>query len=359
MDDQSSKMQAWKCHIGTTTPIRVKVPIPHPEPNQVLLKVLATGVCHSDCTILAMKEPVFGMAPEFIMGHEGVGEITALGSAVDASQFAIGDRVGVYLNAGCHRDDCLQCTRGHHQLCKTEGGHYGIGRDGVFAEYVAIHHRAAFHVPTGPDDSHAAVAADAVLTAYHAVKNAAAVRPEQTIVIFGLGGLGLNGLQTALHLGVKRVLVVDKRRESVDAAIKLGVPAENAFCTADPTAKPLHEVVTERQLAVDTCIDFVGHADTVTSAQMVLRPAGLLVVVGLLGAELPMLPFLTVIQGLTIKGSYNGSVQAYRECLELMAKGVLTPDVRTGGIEELPDVLLRLDEGKIQGRMVLLPTWKK
>jgi len=351
-------MQAWKCYIGDPNPRRVEVPIPSPDAEEVLIKVLAMGVCHSDCTILALKEPVLGMGAEFVMGHEGVGEIVRLGSKVDESRFAVGNRVGVYLNAGCEQPDCLQCSRGLQQLCKSEGGHYGIGREGIFAEYAVIHQRAAFHIPSNLDNKLAAVSADAVLTSYHAVRYTADVQPDQTIVIFGLGGLGFNALQTALHLKVKRILVVDKRQESVDAAIKLGIPAEDAFCTADPKAKKVHEAVAERQIAVDTCIDFVSHADTVMSAQLSLRPAGTLVMVGVLGEQVTLLPIVIVCTGLSIKGSYNGSRTAYEEALDLMSKGVLTPKIQTGSIEQLPEVLKDLDDGKINGRMVLLPDWK-
>jgi propanol-preferring alcohol dehydrogenase len=355
-------MQAWKCHIGDSIPLRrVQVPTPIPSPEQVLLKVLAMGVCHTDCTLLAMKEPMHGMGSNFILGHEGVGEIVQLGSKVNPTQFTIGDRVGVYLTAGCHQEACLQCSRSLHQLCKSEGGHYGVGRDGLFAEYIAIHYRAAFHIPANLDNALAAVAADAVVTAYHAVKTTAAVQPAQTIVIFGLGGLGLNALQTAQHLGVapSQILVVDKRQISLEAAIALGVPRSNAFCTSDPNAQTLQEAVTSRNLAIDTCIDFAGHADTVTSAQMVLRPGGTLVGVGLLAEQVPLLPLVSVVNALTIKGSYNGSAQAYRECLELMGKGILTPEVQTGSVEDLDDVLRRLDGGEIQGRMVLMPDWRE
>jgi propanol-preferring alcohol dehydrogenase len=352
-------MQAWKCHIGDPKPRRTEVPIPSPDAEEVLVKVLAMGVCHSDCTILALNEPVLGMGAEFVMGHEGVGEIVRLGSKVDGSRFAVGDRVGVYLNAGCEQPDCPQCNRGHQQLCKSEGGHYGIGRDGVAAEYAVIHHRAAFHIPPTLDDTLAAVSADAVLTSYHAVKYTADVRPEHTIIVYGLGGLGYNGLQTAMHLKAKRILVVDNRQESVDEAIKLGIPPEDAFCTADPKAKKVHEFVAEQQIAVDTCIDFVSHSDTVLSAQLSLRPAGTLVMVGVLGAQVTLLPIVVVCTGLVIKGSYNGSRVAYEEALELMRQGVLTPRVQTGSIEQLPEVLKDLDDGKIKGRMILLPDWKR
>jgi len=353
-------MQAWKCYVGDSNPLRrVSVSIPTPNPEEVLLKVLAMGVCHTDCTLLAMKEPIHGMGADFILGHEGVGEIIQLGSQVNPADFSIGDRVGVHLTAGCHGETCPECTRGLHNLCKSEGGHYGVGRNGLFAEYIAIHHRAAFHIPANLDNAHAAVAADAVVTAYHAVKTTAAVKPHQTIVIYGLGGLGLNALQTAQHLGVKQILVVDKRQASIEAAIALGVPRENAFCTSDDqNARTLRESIASRNLAIDTCIDFAGHADTVTSAQMVLRPGGTLVLVGLLAEQVPLLPLVSVVSGLTIKGSYNGGVQAYRECLDLMARGILTPEVQVGSVEDLPDVLRRLDGGEIQGRMVLMPDWR-
>jgi propanol-preferring alcohol dehydrogenase len=356
-------MQAWKCYVGDSNPLRrIEVPIPSPGPEDVLLKILAMGVCHTDCTLLALKEPIHGMGAAFILGHEGVGEILQLGSQVNPIDFSIGDRVGVYLNAGCHAEPCLECSRGMHQLCKSEGGHYGIGRDGVFAEYIAVHHRAAFLIPANLDNAHAAVAADAVVTAYHAVKTTAAVQPHQTIVIYGLGGLGLNALQTAQHLGVdnSRILVVDKRQSSIEAAIALDVPRENAFCTSssNPSPQTLQESITSRNLAIDTCIDFAGDADTVTSAQMILRPGGTLVLVGLLAEEVPLLPLVAVAKGLTIKGSYNGSVEAYRECLDLMGKGILTPEVQTGSVEDLRDVLRRLDEGGIKGRMVLMPDWR-
>jgi propanol-preferring alcohol dehydrogenase len=357
-------MQAWKCHIGASTPLRrVEVPTPRLAPEEVLLKVLAMGVCHTDCTLLALKEPMHGMNSTFILGHEGVGSIVQLGSAVNPTNFSIGDRVGVHLTAGCHQQTCLQCTRGLHQLCKSEGGHYGVGRDGLFAEYIAIHHRAAFHIPANLDNALAAVAADAVVTAYHAVKTTAAVKPDQTIVIFGLGGLGLNALQTTQHLGVapSRILVVDNRQTSIEAAIALGVPRSNAFCTStsNPNTLALSEAVSSRNLAIDTCIDFAGHADTVTSAQMVLRPGGTLVLVGLLAESVPLLPLVSVVNALTIKGSYNGSAQDYRECLELMGKGILTPEVQTGSVEDLEDVLRRLEGGEIRGRMVLLPSWRR
>lgn len=256
-------------------------------------------------------------------------------------------------------------------------GNYGLGRNGFFAEYVAVQSRAAIRLPDAVSFEDGAVSADAVLTAYYAVKYTAAVQPEQTIVIYGLGGVGLNALQTAMHIGVKRILVVvrarhagypiihvadrkqDKRQETIDAAIKLGITAEDAFCTSDANRKPIHEVVAESGILVDTSIDLVGHDQTILSAQMTLRPAGKMVIVGLFSPQAPLIPMLVVCNNLTIQGSYSGSIEAFHECLHLMARGVLKPSIDTGSIEDVPKILKDLDDGKIRSRMVLLPDWRK
>jgi len=350
-------MQAWVCKFGQREPIRSQVPVPKPAPDGLLVRLLAMGVCHSDCSLLALDGPIAPhMKSEFILGHEGAGEIVQLGSEV--TNFQIGDKVSIYIVPGCN--ECAECRRDMHTLCKKENsGNYGLGLDGFFAEYVACQARAAVKVPSGVDITAACLAPDAVLTSYQAVKYTAAVKPDQTIVIYGLGGVGLNGLQTALHLGAKRILVVDKRQNSIDEAIALGIPKEDTFCTSDPAAKPIHEILAEKGILVDTAIDFVGHSDTISSAQQTVRPLGLIVLVGLLAHQAPVMPFVMAMNMLTMKGHYNGSVTSLKECLDLMAEGKIEPKIETGSIEDLPKVLKDLDKGKVKNRMVLLPDWKK
>jgi len=111
----------------------------------------------------------------------------------------------------------------------------------------------------------AAVATDAVLTAYHAVKAEARIGPGMTVVVYGLGGLGLNAVQIALHLGAERVLIVDKKRTAVDQGIKLGIAEKNAFCLDE--GRKVEEVVTAEGIHVDATIDFVSTGETFLSAQ--------------------------------------------------------------------------------------------
>lgn len=198
---------------------------------------------------------------------------------------------------------------------------------------------------------------DALLTAYHAVKNTAAVTASDTVLILGLGGLGLNGVQVAQHLGAKRILVSDTQQGAIDAAIQLGVAKEDAFCTLGPEAKPLHEMLANRDIAVDKVVDFVGHEQTMLEAQLAVRPSGLVVLVGLLSPKATILPGLVVTNVLTLKGTFCGTVEGLRECLDLVAQGIVRPQIVERSINDLPQALRDLDEGKVRGRQVLMPNW--
>ncbi|KAI7028657.1 hypothetical protein KC332_g11076 [Hortaea werneckii] len=356
-----TEMNAWVAKMGHREPFRSRVPVPDVAPDGLLVKIEAMGVCHSDCSLLKLDEPIYHMKREYILGHEGAGKVVKIGSDVNPNLFSLGDRVAIHLIPGCNKSDCLECSRGLHVLRKAdESGNYGLGRDGMFAEYVACQARAAVKVPDSVEIPAAAVAPDAVLTAYQAVKYTGAVQPDHTIVIFGLGGVGLNGVQTALHLGVKRILVVDKRQHSLDEAVALGIPKENCFCTGEGSnVKKIEEFVAENNIQVDVAVDFVGHADTILAAQMLVRPAGLIVQVGLLAQHAPLIPGYLVMHAKTIKGNYNGSLESFAEVMELMGQGVLKPKLETGSIEDLPKVLKDLDDGKVRTRMVLLPDWKE
>lgn len=168
-----------------------------------------------------------------------------------------------------------------------------------------------------------------------------------------------NALQVATHLGVKRILACDKKQEALDLAVKLGVAAEDAICTGKPDCKPVHQVVAEREIILDTVIDFVGVEETLTNALLAVRSGGLLVMVGLLSPQVPLSPLLIVSRVLNIKGSFAGTVDGLRECLDLLSHGVIRPQIETASIEELPAVMDALDDSKYLGRKVLLPTWKQ
>jgi len=351
---------SWRMRVNHEPPLlRTSIPTPIPGSNDVLVKILAHGVCHSDCGIRDIKTPPPNWAEEFTLGHEGAGEIVQLGLSV-SGDWKIGDRVVIHIVPGCGK--CPVCLQGHPQICRAspDNGAYGLGRDGLFQQYVSIRADALALVPDSVPIAHAAIAADAILTAYHAVKYTAdlATAPETKIVlILGLGGLGLNAVQIALHLGVNKILIADKRKEAVDIAVKLGIPEENAFCTST-LERPLHELLASKRITIDIVLDFVGHEETLTTAQLAIRPAGLIVMVGLISPTATLIPVLMVSNMINIKGSFAGTIEGLRECLELLERGVIKPEIITGSIEDVPQVLKELDEGKYQGRKVLLPDWK-
>ncbi|PPJ54338.1 hypothetical protein CBER1_07129 [Cercospora berteroae] len=350
---------AWKCTPGADKVLhKEKVQLPKVEPNGLLVKIRAMGVCHSDCLIRDLPEAPAQFLKEWTLGHEGAGEIIEIGSEVDKSAFEVGDMVAIHPVPGCGK--CPPCQSGYQRICMTSGkGGYGLGYDGFMQEYLAVRADACAKVPEGVPAEHACIAADALLTAYHAVKYTADVKPDQTIAITGLGGLGLNGLQTALHLGVKRIIAFDKRQEALDIAIRMGLKPEDAYCTSETQSKPIPEILGEKGIVIDTVVDFVGHEETISLAQQIIRPIGLIVLVGLLSQTVSVVPYLVTQNCLTIKGSFCGDMNGLNEVLQLLKEGVLKPETSTDSIDNMPQTLRDLDDGKIVGRRILLPDWSK
>lgn len=168
---------------------------------------------------------------------------------------------------GCGQDSCIECSRDLAQLCQ-HGHHSGIGQDGFYAPYAAIDVRGAVLLPKEVTPSAAAVATDAVTTAYHAITRRGEVKPNETVFLFGLGGLGFNALQIIKHIGA-RVIVSDIRQERLDAAATLGIPREDLV----PAGKSVQDFVKENGLenTIDTVLDFVGTHQTFEDAQQIGR----------------------------------------------------------------------------------------
>ncbi|KAK5044558.1 hypothetical protein LTR84_010682 [Exophiala bonariae] len=259
--DRPKTMLAWRKEYKSKEPMRVEVPVPSAAEDELLIKVHAAGVCHSDIAILESTEPPPGFRhlDSFTLGHEGCGEVVFTGAKV--TNFTIGDMVSIMSFAGCLEPTCAECSRGFTQLC-ADGHHYGLDIDGSFAPYIAIRAAAAIKLPKGVSAAAGAVATDAITTAYHAVVERAQVKCRETILLYGLGGLGFNALQIILSLGA-RIIAVDKRQAVLEEAIKLGVPREDVV---PPDAKSVTDWIQERQLVIDKVVDFLGLPETFESA---------------------------------------------------------------------------------------------
>ncbi|KAK4941748.1 hypothetical protein LTR10_018352 [Elasticomyces elasticus] len=349
--DIPKTMLAWQKHMPITIPVRVEVPVPAPKGDEILVKIHAAGVCHSDVALKEMKQlPVDfkDRTEKFTFGHEGCGEIVAIGQEV--KNFEGGEKVAIMIAPGCKSPDCAECSSGVPQIC-LDGPRYGGGQDGFFAPFAVVREHAAVKLPAGVSAAAGAVATDACMTAYHAVVGRAQVKKGETILICGLGGLGFNALQIVVNIGA-RAVVMDQRQIVLDEAMKFGVKGKDVI---PPGTKDITAWIRERNLRIDTAIDFVAVPETFKVAVESVRRAGTVVLVGLLSSEL-LIPSQSVVRRqLSILGSYAGTIFDVEACLDLIAKGVLVPQVIEGSMRDFPTILEDLHHGKIKGRIALIP----
>ncbi len=313
------------------------LPIPEPAPGQVLLKMEACGICHSDLFIAGMEKPP--LVP-LLLGHEGIGRVEGVGAGV--TSFAKGDRAGVtFLATTC--GECEWCRSGRERFCPRQLNS-GYTAPGALAGFVSV---AAEHLVRVPNELDAAVAAPmccAGWTAYRAVKETGAARGA-TIAIFGMGGLGHLAVQFARHFGL-RAAAVDVSSEKLELARSVGaeitVLAENAGRTLQ-----------KEYGGVDAAVVVTGSAVAAGQALRSLKRCGTAVLVGMArdAAELPIVD--TVLKGITIRGSFLGARQDLEEVFQLAAKGVVRPHVEAHGIGEAPQLFARLGRGEIAGRAVI------
>jgi propanol-preferring alcohol dehydrogenase len=198
-----------------------------------------------------------------------------------------------------------------------------------------------------------AVATDAVLTAYHGIVRRAQVQSNETVFLFGLGGLGFNALQIVLQHIKARVIVSDVRREKLLAARELGVPESDIVPVDTPVSIP--EFIASRGITIDTVLEFVGKHQTFSDAQKIVRPGGKILCIGT-GDRVNDLDMKNGIRKrLSFLFNYGGQKPDLEEILTLIKKGVLRPRVQTGSLKNFPDYLRRLCAGEIEDRVALVP----
>ena len=259
-----STMHAWRKHRGNPEAVYEEIPVPSAPANGFLIKILAAGLCHSDVSVVARDGTGPHYQEKFVIGHEGCGEIVAIGDEVDAG-WKLGMRVAINPVPGCGKDGCVDCSNDLMQLCE-KGPRLGLGHDGSFAEYIAVQARCCVPVPDGIKDAEAAVSTDAIMTSHHAIVRRAQITKGDTVFLFGLGGLGFNALQILLHIGC-RFFVSETRQEPLDEAVKLGVPKESIV----PVGANVQEWVVQKGLEnqIDVVVDIVGVEQTFDDAQVI------------------------------------------------------------------------------------------
>ena len=313
----------------------VDQPTPRPSGTQVLLKVKAAGVCHSDLHIweggydlghgrkpLSLKDR--GVSLPRTMGHESVGEVLAFGpDATDTAGLKVGDVVLVYPWLGCGK--CETCLGGDENMCAVKPNAIGVYCDGGYADHMTVPHPKYLIDLKGLDPVTAAPYACSGVTTYSALKK---VEKDfnTPIVIFGAGGLGLMALSLLKAMGGKGAIVVDIDARKRDAAMAAG-----ALATVDGKAPDALEQLTKAAGGpIRAVIDLVGNAATAQLGFDCLSKGGKLVIVGLFGGGAPWALPLIPIKAATIQGSYVGNLQELRELMELVATGAVAR-IRLGG----------------------------
>lgn len=349
-------MIAWQVEEFGKPLAQVLRDTPQPQGSEVLLRVAACGVCHSD---LHLHDGYFllgegqrldlsrGIAPPRTLGHEIVGTVSALGP--DASDVAIGERRVVYPWIGCGR--CNLCAAGNEHLCNAPRG-LGVQRDGGFADHVLVPHPRyllAFD-PLPPEQ--ACTLACAGVTAYSALRKAAPLAAADALLIIGAGGVGLSAIRLARKLFEQAPIVAEIDRDKWDLAREAG--AGELIDPAAPDAVKALIKATGGGVAV--AIDFVGAAATFAFGLATLRKAGKLVSVGLFGGGAQVMPALVALKAVQICGSYVGSLQEMHELMALARAGTLPPlPVTTMPLADVALALAALRAGRVRGRAVLIP----
>lgn len=335
----------------------VDVATPKPTGMQVLLKVKAAGVCHSDLHIwqggydlghgrkpLSLKDR--GVSLPLTMGHETVGEVVAFGP--DAKGVAVGDVRLVYPWIGCGK--CDLCLADEENMCLKPAS-LGVYCDGGYSDFIVVPNPRHLVDLKGLDPVTAAPYACSGVTTYSAIKKVEA-HLKHPIVIFGAGGLGLMALTLLKAMGGKGAIVVDIDAGKRDAAMKAGALA--AVDGAAPDA--LQQITTKANGPIYGAIDLVGNAQTAQLGFDCLTKGGKLVMVGLFGGGAPWALPLIPMKAITIQGSYVGNVKETQELIDLVrAKNIAPIPVTTLPLAKANQALVDLQKGKLVGRAVLVP----
>ena len=320
---------------GTVRP--TDLPMPSVGAEDVLVRVLAAGVCRTDAHLL--DDVRRGARDPLVPGHEIAGRVTKVGD--DVYMIHPGDPVVVHFEQPCR--SCRHCRKKRTNLCE-EGHSLGFDVPGGYAEYVKARQDTVLALPPDMDPALAAPLACSGATAYHAVVTLGGASEDDLVAVLGAGGVGLSAVQVARSQGA-RVLAVDVREAAREAALRIG--AETAIPPEGTTAMAGH---------ADVVADFVGTAESLTLGRDLLGNGGRYVGVAASGDSVELRVADIVEGGRAFLGSWSSTMADLARVVSLAEGGKLTPVVtRREPLEEAGAVLADLEAGRIVGRAVLTP----
>ena len=354
-------------------PLRIEeIPMPEPRSGEVLVKVTACGVCHTDLHV--MKAEVAFPTPA-VLGHEISGVVAAVGP--DVYGLEVGTAVASSFIMPCGR--CVQCNAGRDDLCdnffgmnrlrgtlydgttrlrRSDGTSLAMYSMAGLAEYAVVPATDVFPLPVGVSAPEAAVLGCAVFTAFGAVRHAARIVPGERVAVVAVGGVGLNIVQLAASAGAAQVIAIDVRDDKLETALRLG-----ATHVVNSTVHGASEKVRELSggTGVHVAFEVLGRPETFTQAAEALADGGRMVAVGIASGRTAAPVEITrlVRRGLHIIGSYGARTRTdMPEILKLAASGVIKPEnivTRTYPLVEADEAYQALARGEIVGRAIVVP----
>ena len=324
-------------------PLRIEeVPIPTPGPGEVLIKVVANGVCHTDLHAARGDWPAKPVPP-FIPGHEGAGIVAAVGPGVTG--FKEGDAAGVaWLHDAC--GSCEYCRTGWDALCLAQRNS-GYAVNGSFAEYVIGSAPYIGRLPDHPDFAAMAPILCAGVTTYKGIKETE-TKPGEWIVISGVGGLGQLAIEYAKAMGL-HVAAVDVTEDKLELARTSG--AEVAVNAKSPDA--VAQIVKQTSGGAHGALVTAVSPPAFTQAIHMVRRKGAIALVGLPPGEFPTPIFEVVLGRITIRGSIVGGRQDLAEAIQFAADGKVHSHYHEMKLEDINQVFSDMEAGTLDGRMVM------
>ena len=319
-----------------------EIPVPEPGPGEVLVKVIACGVCHTDLHAADGDWPAKPHLP-FVPGHEITGVVAALGPGV--TSLKEGDPVGVaWLHDACLR--CEYCETGWETLCEHQHN-TGYSCDGGFAEYVIASERFAAKLPENVDYARMAPILCAGVTTYKGLKETEA-KPGEWVAISGVGGLGHLAIQYAKAMGL-HVAALDVAADKLALAKATG--AEVAVDARSPEAAA--EILKATGGGAHGVLVTAVSPPAFSQALSMVRRKGTVALVGLPPGAFPTPIFDVVLKRITIRGSIVGTRHDLDEAIAFAAEGKVGAHCETTTLERINTVLSDLKANRIDGRMVL------
>ncbi|CEL09759.1 hypothetical protein ASPCAL12889 [Aspergillus calidoustus] len=326
------------------------IPTPSPAPHQLLIKLASASLCHSDLMAIAQTD----LTNPFTLGHEGAGYVAALGADVVDRGFHVGDPVGfLYINGCCF--ECEGC--GVHNMHCTQGNPVvaGFGRGGgdfgFFQEYAAVDWQNVIALPRELDPKRSSAVFCAGITAFHAV-DSCTLRPNQWFAAIGAGGLGQLAVQYAKAMGYK-VLALDINDKALEACKSQG--ADVTFNTATHSSTYASDIKPLTNGGVHAAAVFSGAPAAYKSAPGIIRPGGVLMVVGISPKPLELSSFDLAIGSYVVRADSTGTPARMGKAVRFTAEHGIVPRIEVRkGLEDVGEMVREMKMGQSNKRMAVV-----